>query len=254
MPDSRVLSPGNEVRALNAFFIYSFTASAAVVCTCHTYNPVTPSRPDAPVVTEFRTTEARLFGTWRETVRLRWTPPPLAEPVDIKSYTLIRKTANDSVFDVFIRSQEIPPVIDTFFDDIKPIGFPKDSFLLVQYRAFAVDRFGRSGDTSAACSLYLARQPEIDTIDPVRSVFRWRSQFIQGSVSTYLKLWNAEHTVLFSSPRQEQFGSWDYPSLFSAQLPDSLVPMPPGRWYCSIYLLAMGIGQSLKVDSIYVPD
>jgi hypothetical protein len=225
-----------------------------IVWSCHTYNPVTPPRPDAPVITELRTTEARLFGTWRETIRLQWVPPLATDGIDIKSYTLVRKTANDSVFDVFIRSQEIPPAIDTFFDDIKPIGFPDDSFLLVQYRAFAVDRFGRSGDTSAPCSLYLARQPVIDTIDPVKSVFRWRSQFIQGSISTFLKLWNAECTLLFSSPRQEDYGSWDYPSLFSVRLPDSLVPMPPGRWYCSVYFMAMGIGQSLKVDSIYVSD
>ncbi|MBN1128265.1 MAG: fibronectin type III domain-containing protein [Chitinispirillaceae bacterium] len=240
------------MRPLKALFIIITVVGPFVVCRCHTYGPVTSARPDAPVIVEVSISEARLFESWREAIRLQWSPPS-NDSIGIMYYTLIRKTDNDSVFDIFANSRLIPDSLSTFFDDLQSIGFPEDSYLLVQYRIFAIDSLGRSGDTSTACSLYLARQPTIDTIDTGRSVFRWRTQFIQGSVATFLKLWNGDGTVSFSSPQQEEFGSWDYPVLFSAKLPDSLSPVPPGRWYCAIYLYAMGIErQSLKVDSFNV--
>jgi hypothetical protein len=213
---------------------------------------MTPPHLGPPQITTMALTEARLSGSWREAIHLRWEAPP-TDSIGIRSYTLIRRTGNDSSFDVFSRSQGIPSSIDTFNDDIKPFGFPETDFFPVRYQIFAVDSLGRSGDTSAACSLSLARQPGIDTVDLAKSSIRWFSEFIQGSIETYIKIWNTAGDGYFSSARQEEFGSWDTPVYFSTTLPDSLSPFSPGTWYYAIYLFAMGAErQSLKVDSFNV--
>ena len=220
------------------------------ICTCQPFDLV--PRLGAPEITHIGLTEARLSGTWREAIHLRWEMPS-TDSISIRSYTIIRQAANDSLYDVFTRSQGIPSSIDSFNDDIKPLGFPQGDFSPVRYRIFALDSLGRSSDTSAPCSLYLARQPEIDTIDITKSSFRWMSRFIQGSVDTYLKIWDAGGAPYFTSARQEEFGSWDYPVYFVATLPDSLSPFSPGTWYYAIYLFAMGTErQSIKVDSFNV--
>ena len=223
------------------------------LCACQPFDPLTPPRLEAPEITSIALSDARLRGSWRETVRLSWKLP--ADSVNIRSCTLLRRTDNDSTFDVFDYSQNIPESFDTFYDDLGSIGFPTSDFFLVRYRMYALDTLGRSGDTSEICSLYLARQPEIDTINSTKGSFQWSSRFIQGSVESYLSVWNAGQTVRFSSVPREEFGSWDYPVHFSATLPDSLCPLPQGTWYYALYLTAMGIDrQSLKVDSINVPE
>jgi hypothetical protein len=252
MPDSRVLSPGYEVHARKRRLTLQSGILLVGICTCQYYNPVTPPRLGPPEVTTIACSEARLFGTWREAIHLEWRAPA-TDSISIRSYTLLRQTGSDSTFDVFSRSQGIPDSITRFDDDIKPVGFPDEGFFIMRYRILAVDTLGRSSDTSATCSLYLARQPEIDTIDPSNYSFRWFSQFIQGSVNSYITIWDAGDTTRFSSAPQEEFGSWDYRVYFSATLPDSMKSMGSGVWYYSIRLFAMGTQhQSIKVDSFNV--
>ncbi|MBN2037339.1 MAG: hypothetical protein JW768_11400 [Chitinispirillaceae bacterium] len=240
------------MRSLIVLFLPASGIIITVVCMCQPFDPITPPRLSAPEATVIRLSEARLFSSYREAIHLEW-EPPVNDSAGIRSYSIIRKTSSDSVFDLFTRSQGIPPSIDSFNDDIKPIGFPNEGFTLVEYRIFAIDTLGRSGDTSAICSLFLVRQPQLDTIDLPRSSFRWHSRFIQGSIATYLHLWNRDGSVTWSSPRQEDFGSWDYPLYFSATVADSLLPLTAGSWYYAIYLFAMGNDrQSLKVDSFNV--
>jgi hypothetical protein len=240
------------MRALTVSFLPVCGIIVAAVCLCQPFDPITPPRLSAPDITIIRVGEARLFSSYREAIHIEWRTP-VNDSAGIRSFSIIRKTENDSVFDLFTRSQGIPPSIDSFNDDIKPIGFPNEGYLLVKYRIFAIDTLGRPGDTSAICSLFLARQPQLDTIDLPRSSFRWHSQFIQGSVATYMNLWNKDGSVTWSSPRQEDFGSWDYPLYFNATVADSLAPLAMGNWYYAIYLFAMGNDrQSLKVDSFNV--
>ena len=222
------------------------------MCSCQLYEPITPPHLNAPCPTSIGLREARVYGTYREAVRLAWSAPR-TDSIGIRSYTLLRKTNGDSAFDVFTRSQGIPPEIDTFYDDLTPIGFPASGFTLVEYRIFALDSLGRTSDTSEACSLYLANQPVLDTIDREQWSLRWHSQYIQGSVSSFVKVWNNDRSVQWSSAPAEEFGSWDFPVYFNASVPDSLRPPAQGVWYFSLYLFAMGTErQSLKVDSFYV--
>jgi hypothetical protein len=215
---------------------------------------MTPPRLGAPEITELYVGEARLTLAWREAIRLRW-KAPLTDSIGIRSYSILRKTDTDSLFDIFAGSQAIPSSFDTFYDKIdgKSIAFPDADYRLIQYRILAIDSIGRLSDTSAACSLYLACQPVVDTVDIKKAFFRWHSQFIQGSVATTIKLWDETGSVSFTSVRQEEFGSWDFPVYFSTTLPDSLRPIPAGTWYYALHLSAMGTDrQSLKVDSFNV--
>lgn len=224
------------------------------ICTCQLFDLVTPPRLGPPEITEVHVCEARLTLAWREAICLRW-KAPLTDSIGIRSYSILRKTDTDTLFDIFAGSQIIPSSFDTFYDKIdgKSLGFPNADYRLIQYRIIAIDSLGRLSDTSAVCSLYLACQPVLDTVDIGKSSFRWHSQYIQGSVASHIKLWDKTGSVSFTSARQEEFGSWDYPVYFSTTLPDSLSPFSPGTWYYAIYLFAMGTErQSIKVDSFNV--
>jgi hypothetical protein len=238
--------PLSMLTGLGAAFI-------AILCICQSYPPITPPRLDSPVFTKITLSEARIFGTYREAVRLAWRAPR-TDSIGLRSFTLIRKLPGDSLFDVFSRSQGIPAPIDSFSDDMTHIGFPLDGYSLVMYKIVALDTLGRPSDTSAPCSLYIAPQPILDTVDTVKLCFRWHSSRISGSTVSYVKLWDKTGTRSWESVRSEKFGG-DYPPLyFDACLPDSLKPLNRGTLYYAVFLEAMGPEhQSLKVDSIDVP-
>jgi hypothetical protein len=232
---------------------YLSVAGLLLFCVCQSFQTATPPRLKSPHISAINLTEAKLYGSWRPAIRIAWTPPN-ADTTAIRSFTLIRKAPGDSIYDVFTRSQEIPDSISVFNDDVTPIGFPYDGFTLVSYKISAIDSLGRPGDTSAPCSLYCAPQPNLDTIDRSNWCFRWHSSRIQGSVSSAIKIWNDAVTVSWQSAATEDFGSHDFPTYFTACLPDSLKPLPAGTWYFALYLEAMGVErQSLNVGSFNVP-
>jgi hypothetical protein len=228
----------------------SVAALAAFLFVCQYYAPITPLRLKQPAMTKPFLSEAK-FSTYREAIRIGWVAPS-ADSIAIRSYTLLRKTYNDSLFDVC--SHGIPDTITFFNDDLTLTGFPADGYFLVMYKVFAIDTLGRAGDTSAACSLYIAPQPELTTLDTTTWCFGWLSHSIQGSVTSHLKLWNAAGNFSWNSPRTEELGSESTPVPFSACLPDSLKPLPSGAVYFAIFLEANGsLYQSMKVGSFNVP-
>lgn len=236
--------------ALKRYFLLSAVSSVLVLC--QSYGPVTPPRPGAPRFTDIRLSEARLYGSFREAIRVTWRKPA-EDSIGIRSYTLLRKTDADSVFDVFPRSPGIPADVDTFFDDLTRIGFQGSAFSLVKYRIFAVDSLGRRSDTAAACSLYIANQPFVVPADTATWCFSWKT-YINGSVTCHLKLWDTGGACVWTSASQEGFGNDNFPYPFTACLPDSLRPLHTGTWYYAIYLFVMGSQrQSLKVDSVNAP-
>jgi hypothetical protein len=231
----------------------SIAAAGTFFCACQPFETVTPPLLTSPAITSLNLTEAKISGAWREAARITWAPPQ-SDPAAVGSFTLLRKTADDSLFDPFTRSQRIPDSIISFTDDMTPIGFPTDAFFVVRYRIFATDTLGRAGDTSAPDSLFLTPQPKLDTLDMTNWCFRWHSRNIQGSVASSIKIWNGAATVAWRSATAEDFGSADYPLYFDACLPDSLKPLAAGTWYYALYLEAMGPAhQSLKVGSFNVP-
>jgi hypothetical protein len=228
----------------------SVAALAAFLFVCQYYAPITPLRLKQPLITKLLLSEAK-FSTYREAVHIEWTPPP-DDSIAVRSFTLLRKTYDDSLFDVI--KHGIPDSIVSFNDDLTPIGFPLNGYNLIMYKVFAIDTLGRAGDTSAACSLYLAPQPELSTLDTVTRCFGWLSRNIQGSVTSHIKLWNSTGDSLWTSKRVEELGNEQVPVNFSACLPDSLKPLLPGIWYFAVFLEANGsLYQSMKVGPFNVP-
>jgi len=220
------------------------------MCVCQFDAPVTPLRLRKPVITNVSLSEAR-FSDWREAAHLEWSPPS-TDSIGIRSYTLFRKTQSDSLFDVFTRSQGIPDSVTSFYDDLTPIGFPGDSFLLVEYRICAIDMLGRPGDTSAPCSLYLAPQPGLTSIDSTAWCLGWESSHIQAPVTSRIKVWNSANNRSWTSRDSTAFGNENIPQLFLACMPDSLKPAHSDTLFFAIFLNANS-RQSLKVGAIYVP-
>lgn len=228
----------------------SVAVLAVFLFVCQYYAPITPLRLKQPSITKLVLSEAK-FSTYHEAVHIEWSPPP-ADSIAVRSYTLLRKTYNDSLFDAF--KHGIPDSIVSFNDDLMPIGFPLSGYNLIVYKVFAIDTLGRAGDTSVACSLYLAPQPELTTLDTATRCFGWFSRNIQGSVTSHIKLWNSTGDSLWTSPRVEELGSENDQVPFSACLPDSLKPLLPGIWYFAIFLEANGsLYQSMKVGPFNVP-
>ena len=229
----------------------SFAALAAFLLVCQYYAPVTPLRLKQPAITKIFLSEAK-FSTYREALHIVWSPPP-TDSISIRSYTLLRKTYNDSIFAVL--KYGIPDSIVSFNDDLTLVGFPVDGYDLIEYKLFAIDTLGRPGDTSAACSLYIAPQPELTALDTTTWCFGWLSRSIQGSVDSYIKVWNSAGDSLWTSPSVEEFGNAQVPVNFSACIPDSLIPSLPDTWYFAIFLDANGSEhQSMKVGSFNVPS
>jgi len=190
------------------------------------------------------------FSTFREAIHVGWVRPS-EDSIGIRSYTLLRKNFDDSLFDIC--SHDIPDSVTSFDDDLNLIGFPANGYFLIRYRVFAVDTLGRPGDTSAACSLYVAPQPEFTALDTTSWCFGWLSRSIQGSVTSHIKIWNGAGNRTWTSPDSEKFGNEQVPVNFQACLPDSLKPPLPDQWYYTIFLEANGsLYQSIKVGSFNV--
>jgi hypothetical protein len=224
----------------------------ALFCHCQTLLPITPPKLESPVFTKMYLTEAKVAGSYGA-VHLEWIPPK-TDSIGIRSFTIIRKLGGDSLYDVFFSSAMIWDTINAFNDKLTPNGFPSDGYILMQYKIFALDNLGRPSDTSAACSLYLAPQPVVDSVDTATWCFRWHSRHIMGSVASYLKVWNAAGTVSWQSEQNEQFGGENVSIPFDAFLPDSLKQRVAEKLYFAIFLQANGYShQSLNVDSLNVP-
>jgi hypothetical protein len=225
-------------------------AALALVCRCQNSLPITPPVLTSPLFTKITLTDAKVAGSYGA-VHLEWTPPS-TDSDNLRSFTIIKKTGDDSLFDQFFSSSMIWDSVRSFDDKLPPNSFPTNGYLLLQYRIFAVDGFGRSSDTSAPCSLYVAPQPIVDTVDTLSWCIGWESRHIMGSVSAYLTAWNSTGSWRYRSDPQEKFGSENFPILFSGCLPDSLKHRIGGKLYFAIFLQASG-HQSLLVDSVNAP-
>jgi hypothetical protein len=192
---------------------------------------------------------------WKEALKLTWSMPAPSEDLNIASYTLLRKTAGDSLFDVFDASSSIPSTIISFSDNLAGVEFPLDSYEELIYKIFATDNFGRSGDTSAACTLQLSSQPKFSRYDSSSSQLYWTLQGVLGPVDSWLQLWNLQdEAAMFSSPVKNQYGGENVTLEFSARVPATMTPLEKGTWVYAIFVNANGAErQSLKVGDFMVP-
>ena len=188
---------------------------------------------------------------YRESVHLSWTFATEDDQA-LHSFTLLRKLAADSVFDVFSRSREIPADTTNFFDELENQIFPHSGIDSVQYRILAVDSFGRTSDTSAICTFLLAPRPVFTSFDAPSGCLSWES-WIRGGCTSWCMVWSDDAGGRsWTSPRRDEFPFTDEPARFSACLPDTMRVPGGGRWFYALNIRA-NEAYSLTIGEIDVP-
>lgn len=187
---------------------------------------------------------------YREAVHLSWTDNGNRSGL-IHSYTLLRKLPEDSGYDVFSGSRDIPPDTAFFFDLLDDYAYPDESYDSIYYCMFATDTTGRAGDTSDPCLLFIAPQAELKLFEDSTGCLKWES-WIRGGIASRCSVWNEENGAHWCSPRMEEFPFTDEPALFTACFPDSLNPQDAARWWYALYIRA-NTSQSLVTGVIDVP-
>ncbi len=218
---------------------------------CVPMSPVLPAVLPGPVL-EVRGMEAVAdpIEGFREAVHLRWTAPEKTDHGSPRSYTLIRKASTDSAYDVFTGSRSIPSDTLNFSDRLTDFTSSSEGFDSIFYRIFAVDSMGRSGDTSEPCVFVLAPSPSFSSFDCYAGCVEWES-WIRGGVFSWCTVWHETGPWNWTSERMEDFPETDKPARFAACLPDSLSPLPKGRWYCGLFIRIHG-SFSLEVGAFDV--
>ncbi|HEX2955802.1 MAG TPA: hypothetical protein VHO70_03160 [Chitinispirillaceae bacterium] len=173
----------------------------------------------APSLTALKLAPSRdAFNNLIEAAYMQWEID--SDETSIQYYTLLRKLPSDSIFDVFSLSQRIPPEVTSFYDPVALDIFPTDGFDTLQYRIFAVDIYGRPGDTSETHVLLLAPQPKLKSSDMTTGCFQWES-WIRGGQISHAEFWIDSSKCSWSSKPEDAFPQTDVPALFSSCKPDS---------------------------------
>lgn len=202
----------------------------------------------APSVTSLKLAPYRNpFGNVVEAVFMQW-QANTDEEKNIQYYTLLRKLPSDSIYDVFAQSQRIPSEVTTFYDPIDLDVFPIEGFDTLQYRVYAVDIYGRPGDTSETQQILLAPQPSIISTKLTSGCIQWES-WIRGGQVSYGDFWVDSSKCSWSSKPAEAFPRTDEPALFTSCKPDSC-DLPRGSiFYYSLFLDVVD-AHSIKVGKI----
>jgi hypothetical protein len=189
------------------------------------------------------------YGNFLESVFLEWENAPENE-INILYYTLLRKDPSDSLFDIFSLSQRIPPQIKQFKDPIDLGLFPTDGFDTLFYKIYAVDIYGRPGDTSSACTLLIAPQPEKPVFTTTAGCLSWESWTRGGQIS-FGEFWINKKQCHWLSRRTEAFPRTDEPAVFTSCIPDSCALTAGDYLYFVIYLEATE-ARSIKTGKILI--
>jgi hypothetical protein len=217
--------------------------------------PIEPLPPvlNAPSFLTKKVTWAKVTtNSFAEVVSLSWKKSD-ADTIPTGSFTILRKIGSQSTYTAAMRG--IPASISDYADPISQFGFSKE----VIYRIFAVDTLNRSGDTSLPCTLTLAQQVILrepaDTL--TANYFSWDvlGQMVMGGFTctfafadTAAVRWQAPPTVL-------TFIGENTLLTLTQALPDTLWPLPRGRYFWSVRLDISGGAnpQSIIVGTCHVP-
>lgn len=186
---------------------------------------------------------------YKAVLSLSWTTDYEADAV-LGSFTLLRKFSDDSVYETFEGSKNIPADTMHFHDRLTGYSFPESGYDSVYYRIIPVDTSGGEGDTSQVVSFVFAPQPVSQTYHAQTMCLSWES-WIGGGVSSRCEVWSASGADQWESPKMEVFPESDEPARFSACFPDSLTPPAYGKWYYACFIKA-NVAQSLQIGTFNV--
>lgn len=195
---------------------------------CPTPEPALPERLSAPRVQspEMAITAVHCGSEYRAAVHLEWLPPQ-NDSGGVATFTVLRNSIDKVDSGFIIVRQGIPGDITSLDDVVDDIGFPPTcSYRLLYYRVLAIDRYGRSSDTSAIDSFTLAAQPAIttplDTLD-IPCTVSWQMGCIMMPYRSFLRLWSQSGLVWESpKPVELSYGTEHGVDYFAAAVPDSL--------------------------------
>ncbi len=187
------------------------------------------------------------FNNVIEAVFMQW-EPGLNDEKNIQYYTLLRKLPSDSIYDVFSLSQRIPSEVTAFYDPIDLDIFPIEGFDTLCYRIYAVDIYGRPGDTSESQVLLLAPQPQMKNVNWMDGCIQWES-WIRGGQVSYGEFWIDSSKCRWSSKPSESFPRTDEPALFTSCKPDSCELLRDRFFYYALFVDVVD-AHSIRVGKI----
>jgi hypothetical protein len=198
-------------------------------------------------------------GAYQGAVHLQWAVAN-SDSFPVKEFVILRKKQSDSAFGVMHHG--IPDSVSNDYDIIDPKDLPQEQlfgspYTCIRYRIFAIDTFGRSGDTSAVDSILLTWTPmtvyPTDTLK--ENIFKWSTRGYQGGYFAYMILWNDTAGLLWTSPKPSEptYGSVTADS-FSAQLPFALYPLNTGKYYYGVKVEIPGVTiETIIIREFYAP-
>ncbi|MBN1601562.1 MAG: hypothetical protein JW915_08140 [Chitinispirillaceae bacterium] len=220
------------------------------LCSCVPHSPEHFQKISAPQITTIMFAPYDdPYGNFLESVFLQWENAPEKDS-NILYYTLLKKHPSDSLFDVFSLSRRIPPEIKSFNDPIDLEQFPTDGFDTLFYKIYAVDIYGRPGDTSSACTLLIAPQPGNPVFTTTSRCLRWES-WIRGGQISYGEFWTDSKQFHWSSRRTDAFPRTDEPAVFTTCIPDTCTLSTGDYLYFVLYLEATD-ARSIKTGKILI--
>jgi hypothetical protein len=239
---------------------YPLVGFFAVFClgsSCPSPESFPPPPLPAPSFSKTELTAAR-FDSYRPAVHLEWTTPN-SDSLSIHEFVILEKSSDSGGFSVLVRS--IPDSITSYFDNLDRIVFPQLwDIRTIQYRIYAIDTLGRSGDTSAIDSFSLAWPPEM--VSPIEAdtvlwpdSLVWNVSGVMSGYFTYVYLFSDSGGCLWQSPRPgiPVYSDHDKTVRFAVAVPGSL-PLPSGGpyfWGAKVEI-PTGSASSIAISRFYV--
>lgn len=226
---------------------------------CPTEDPPPPPRLKAPYFT-FQDIVAKpdYNNQYQETILLKWNVDS-TDTISPIYYCLIRTTSVDS--NPSIKTNIPTNLINGYLDPIHPLGLSIIYEEFVYYRIFTIDSLWRSGDTSAICTVSVAREVIIlhpgDTITntPGSEKFTWLvPQIQQGPSHSFISIWKNDSIQWTSDAEKIYTGGGS--QKVNRLLPDSLSPLNSGVYYWGVSLIIIGglntDPKSITIRKLYV--
>ena len=245
---------------IRSLFFLCAASCLPIASTCPASDPFPPPTIQAPSFTSRDVTGIKSGGAYQAAIHMQWTLTN-SDSLPIREFVILRKKQSDSAFGILHHG--IPDSVFNDYDVINPKDLPQDQlfgspYTSIRYRIFAIDTFGRSGDTSAQDSALLTWTPtDVYPVDTLKeNLFKWSTRSYQGGYISYMLLWgDAAEGLLWTSPKPPEptYGTVSEDS-FSVQLPSSLYPLPTGKYYYGVKVEFPGADvESIVIREFYAP-
>jgi hypothetical protein len=256
MPDHRGISTG-KTKCVTKILTTCFISSLVLGSSCPSPVSFPPPPLSAP---SFSTSElvAKKFDTYRPAIHLAWKLPS-TDSLPIREFVILQRSLDSNAFSILVRS--IPDSITEYYDDLDRVAFPQEwDVTTMQYRIFAIDSLGRSGDTSAIDSVAIAWSPALvwpaegDTIRA--DSLAWSVRGVEMGYFTYVSLYSDSAGLIWKSPIPDTptYSSHDGLDHFAVTLPKTL-PLSSGASYSWAVKVDMPTvpASSIAIGRFYVP-